>query len=480
MKTIKLILTSLLVTFLTMLSGKAFADTASYTITVEGATAGHTYEAYQIFKGDLFDSTLSNITWGGGVTPFEFDGSKDAAKIAEGLKEANAAAFAKEAGKHLTATIAGTGTHAITVNEAGYYLIKDKNDSQTGKHDAYTSFVLKVVKNTSFKPKSAIPTVLKKVKDRNDKTGLETDWQDSADYDKGDKVPFQLTATLPSNYDAFQEYYLEFVDTLSAGLSYNKDAKVYVVNGDSRQDITGSFTINDAGSSFKINNLKAVQGVTITATSKIVVEYTATLNDQAAIGKKGNPNEVALTYSNDPNHLGKGEESPKGETPKDKVIVFTYKTIINKVDQDQKALKGAGFTLYKLVKGDNGEEKYQIVQEIKAGDTTSFEFVGLDAGDYKLSETTTPGGYNTIADVMFSIVAQHETESDDPQLTSLTVEKATGFIADTEAGTVSATVVNKKGSILPSTGSIGTTMLYVFGVMLMTISTLFIFRQKQQ
>lgn len=480
MKTIKLILTSLLVTFLTMLSGKAFADTASYTITVEGATAGHTYEAYQIFKGDLFDSTLSNITWGSGVTQFAFNNSTDAAKIAEGLKEANAAAFAKEAGKHLTATIAGTGTHAITVNEAGYYLIKDKNDSQTGKHDAYTSFVLKVVKNTSFKPKSAIPTVLKKVKDRNDKTGLETGWQDSADYDKNDKVPFQLTATLPSNYDAFQEYYLEFVDTLSKGLSYNKDAKVYVVNGDTRQDITNSFTVSEDGSSFKIDNLKAVQGVTITATSKIVVEYTATLNDQAAIGKKGNPNEVALTYSNDPNALGKGEESPKGETPKDKVIVFTYKTIINKVDQDQKALKGAGFTLYKLVKGDNGEEKYQIVQEIKAGDTTSFEFVGLDAGDYKLSETTTPGGYNTIADVMFSIVAQHETESDDPQLTSLTVDKATGFTADTEAGTVSATIVNKKGSILPSTGSIGTTMLYVFGVMLMTISTLFIFRQKQQ
>lgn len=413
MKTIKLILTSLLVTFLTMLSGKAFADTASYTITVEGATAGHTYEAYQIFKGDLFDSTLSNITWGSGVTQFTFNNSTDATTIAEGLKEANAAAFAKEAGKHLTATIAGTGTHAITVSEAGYYLIKDKNDSQTGKHDAYTSFVLKVVKNTSFKPKSAIPTVLKKVKDRNDKTGLETDWQDSADYDKNDKVPFQLTATLPSNYDVFQEYYLEFVDTLSKGLSYNKDAKVYVVNGDSRQDITASFTVSEDGSSFKINNLKAVQGVT--ATSKIVVEYTATLNDQAVIGKKGNPNEVALTYSNDPNHLGKGEESPKGETPKDKVIVFTYKTIINKVDQDQKALKGAGFTLYKLVKTADKEE-YQKVQEIKAGDTTSFEFVGLDAGDYKLSETTTPGGYNTIADVMFSIVAQHETESDDPSV----------------------------------------------------------------
>ncbi|HEL0755972.1 TPA: isopeptide-forming domain-containing fimbrial protein [Streptococcus equi subsp. zooepidemicus] len=476
MKTIKLILTSLLVTFLTMLSGKAFADTASYTITVEGATAGHTYEAYQIFKGDLFDSTLSNITWGSGVTQFSFNNSTDAAKIAEGLKEANAVDFAKEAGKHLT-TAAGQGEQTINVSEAGYYLIKDKNDSQTGKHDAYTSFVLKVVKNTSFKPKSAIPTVLKKVKDRNDKTGLETDWQDSADYDKNDKVPFQLTATLPSNYDAFQEYYLEFVDTLSKGLSYNKDAKVYVVNGDSRQDITNSFTVSEDSSSFKINNLKAVQEVT--ATSKIVVEYTATLNDQAVIGKKGNPNEVALTYSNDPNHLGKGEESPTGETPKDKVIVFTYKTIINKVDQDNQALKGAGFTLYKLVKTADKEE-YQKVQEIKAGDTTSFEFVGLDAGDYKLSETTTPGGYNTIADVMFSIVAQHETESDDPQLTSLTVEKATGFTADTEAGTVSATIVNKKGSILPSTGSIGTTMLYVFGVMLMTISTLFIFRQKQQ
>lgn len=148
-----------------------------------------------------------------------------------------------------------------------------------------------------------------------------------------------MTATLPSNLDDYTEYYLEFSDTLSSGLTYNKDAKVYLDNDGARTDVTSAFTIADDGSSFKIDNLKSLSGVT--SSTKVIVEYTATLNENAVIGDAGNPNTVKLIYSNNPS------STDKGETPEDTVIVFTYKFIVNKVDQDGKALAGAGFTLYK-------------------------------------------------------------------------------------------------------------------------------------
>ncbi|WP_234916601.1 isopeptide-forming domain-containing fimbrial protein, partial [Streptococcus equinus] len=158
-----------------------------------------------------------------------------------------------------------------------------------------------------------------------------TDWQDSADYDFDDSVPFQLTATLPSNFDSYETYYFEITDSLSDGLTYNKDAKIYLVNGNQKDDVTKAFTVETAdGLHFKIANLKTVSGVT--ASSKIVVEYTATLNKNAVIGKVGNPNTAKLIYSNNPNSQGTAGSTT--ETPEDTVIVFTYKVVVNKVDEN--------------------------------------------------------------------------------------------------------------------------------------------------
>ena len=230
----------------------------------------------------------------------------------------------------------------MTSLAAGYYLVQN---ASVGNNEAHTNYILQVVKDVTVEPKTSVPTVEKKLKDTNDTTGETTGWQDSADYDINDSVPFQLTATLPDNLASYDEYYLELSDTLSTGLTYNKDAKVYLVNGTEKTDITSSFTIAADGSSFKINNLKSLNGVT--SSTKVVVEYTATLNPNAVIGSAGNPNTVKLIYSNNPNYTGSGETSPTGETPKDKVIVFTYKVVVNKVDQSGNALAGAGFTLYK-------------------------------------------------------------------------------------------------------------------------------------
>ena len=209
-------------------------------------------------------------------------------------------------------------------------------------------------------------------------------------------------------------------------------------------------------------NLKGIDGVKLTKDTKVVVTYSATLNDKAAIGAAGNPNTVNLTYSNNPN---KGGEGKTGKTPDDKNIVFTYKTVVNKVDQDKKSLAGAAFKLEKK----QSDDTYKTVKEFTAGDDTTFTFTGLDDGTYRLTETTTPAGYNTITPVVFTISAEHDTDSADPKLTSLSGNVATGeatFTADKDAGSLTTDIVNKKGSILPSTGGIGTRIFYTIGAIL--------------
>ncbi|MDO4871794.1 MAG: SpaA isopeptide-forming pilin-related protein, partial [Candidatus Saccharibacteria bacterium] len=157
--------------------------------------------------------------------------------------------------------------------------------------------------------------------------------------------------------------------------------------------------------------------------------------------------------------------------------VFTYKTVVNKVDQNKQPLTGAGFTLYKKVKGE-----WKVVKEITAGEATKFEFTGIDDGEYKLSETTTPAGYNTIKDITFTVEATHETEADQPKLTNLSGVAASGqitFTADKDAGSLTTQVENKKGSILPSTGSIGTTVLYVAGSVLVVAAGILLVTKKR-
>ncbi|MCY7202936.1 isopeptide-forming domain-containing fimbrial protein [Streptococcus gallolyticus subsp. gallolyticus] len=487
MKKLKLIFATLLSVLFAFTGGKAFADDSTYTLTLDGTTTGHTYEVYQIFAGDVSSdgTTLSNITWGSGVTSFTFNGSSDAATIAESLDgttddSATAQSFATTAAANLdtaTATVSSTAsTTTISGLAAGYYLVKDADDSQSGENSSYTRFILKVVGDATAELKSDVPSVVKKVQDTNDTTGTTSDWQDSADYDINDSVPFQLTATLPSNLDDYTEYYLELSDTLSSGLTYNKDAKVYLVNDDEKTDVTSSFTIADDGSSFKINNLKSLDGVT--SSTKVVVEYTATLNENAVIGSEGNPNTVKLIYSNNPNYTGSGETSPTGETPEDTVIVFTYKVVVNKVDQNGDALEGAEFTLSKKL----ADGSLQEVAVVKNTAGTTFTFSGLDDGDYVLSETTTPDGYNKIDDVEFTVTAKHDEDSETPKLTELTGDVTTGsltFTSSTSAGSLTTDVVNKKGSVLPSTGGMGTTILYVVGTILVLAAGILLVTKKR-
>lgn len=171
--------------------------------------------------------------------------------------------------------------------------------------------------------------------------------------------------------------------------------------------------------------------------------------------------------------------------------MFTYKVIVDKVtknpnynpdvvgSEEYTPLKGAGFTLYKK----NASDKYVAIgSELKGENMTTFTWSGLDDGDYRLVETTTPAGYNTIAPIEFTITAEHEVLSDNPALTALSGNITSGdakFTADKTAGSLSGDVVNNSGTQLPETGGMGTTLFYVLGSVLVLAAVVLLVTKKR-
>lgn len=456
------------------------ADNGSITIT--GAKAGHTFEAYQIFTGKVSGNTLSNIEWGNGVSEKGKKELGDAKEKAKTLNDSNSKEFAYTVSGYLTTPAASantqdtSGNYVISGLEPGYYLVKDKGPI-TGQ-DSYTKFILQVVGDKTVAVKKQVPESFKKVKDKNDTTGTTTDWQDSADWDIGDKVPFQLTGTVASDYKEYKAaYQLVFHDTLSAGLTFDKDSVKVYTNVSDTPIATDQYTVTSPASDghtfdVTINDVKALDDTV----EKIRVEYDATLNEHAVIGSAGNPNIMYMDFSNNPNSTQGGE---KGTTPEDKVIVFTYKAIVNKRDSSNHPLTGAEFTLSKKVNG-----IYEPVIKVleTENDGTTFTFTGLDDGEYKLEETTTPEGYNTMAPIEFKIEATHDKTSADPQLITLTGNKLNGevlFTTNPAEGTLETDVINYKGSELPETGGMGTTVLYAAGTLMILAAAAFLVMKKK-
>ena len=482
-------LASLLLALVMVFALAATAFAAENTTISAPERSTRTYEVYQIFTGDLHEGVLSNIKWGKNGTGTV--GKAVDQTILDALAAVNGKSNTEkltEIQKYVKLDSEKFGTvsngNPLTV-PTGYYLIKDIGPVNDG--EAYSLYVVQVVGPTTISPKVGTTTSDKKVDDKNDSNTTEdaTTWQDSADYDIGDAVPFKLSATIAQDYANYTHgYKLTFHDKEGAGLSFNQDSvKVYV---DGTLITTGYEVVTEGladGCTFEVRfaNLKDIASVK--ARSVISVEYTSTLNDQAVIGSTGNKNTSHVSYTNNPNDEQTGEG---GKTPDDVVIVFTYKTIVNKVTKnpnyDPKVegseeyipLKGAGFTLYKK----NASGRYEAVgSELKSADMTTFTWSGLDDGDYKLVETTTPSGYNTIPDIEFTITATHDVSSDNPTLISLSGgDKFTGKVS---TGVVSANIENQSGAQLPSTGGIGTTIFYVLGSILVIGAAVLLVTKKR-
>lgn len=378
-----------------------------------------------------------------------------------------------------------TGNTKTEVRQ-GYWLVVDVtnfNDDDTNK--VYSLVMLDTTKADSeikINVKRKLPTVEKEVEEINDSTNTDASWGKTADYDIGDEINFKLTGTVAENIGSYTSYYYEFHDTME-NMTYVADsAKVTVVNGATETVVTDKFTSIWDEAAKKLNvstkdllSMEDAEGnvITVNKDTEIVVTYSATLDTNAIVGGTGNPNTVFLEYSDNPYYEGDGDPKPDdtGKTPEKKVTVFTYKLVVDKVDGEGHALAGAGFT---LMKWNSESNSYQNVgSEIK--DVTTFTFNGIDAGQYKLEETTVPEGYNKADDVEFVVVAT--LTSDNPaSIEALVVNDKNGnsitateenreaeFTVTANAGELKTAVINNTGSELPSTGGAGTVVIYVVG-----------------
>lgn len=468
------------------------------TITIDGATAGSEYVAYKLFDAtddgnghfsytvnSKYEAVLKEVT---GKTS-----GAEIVKYLNGIKD-NAAAVREFADKVYAKvkdmTVDYTATNGTFADvDQGYYLIAQ---TKIGTNEAYSLVMLGTAgkKALTVTPKTGVPTFEKKIKEKNDSTGVESDWQDASDYDIGDKVPFKLTGTVSDKYDNYKTYYYAFHDKMDDTLQFNSNSVVVKINGNEidKSKYTLNTTTSD-GCTFEVifNDLKTVSP---TKPENVTVEYTATLKDTAKLGSEGNFNKGKLEFNNNPYYEGEGKPEKPGETPWDEVVVFTYKLIANKTDGQGNALAGAGFTLYKFDKDTNA---YVKVKEIEAGKTTKFEFTGADAGKYKLVETTVPDGYNKADDLVFEVKGTYEAVNNTdplkaPALTKLEILDEKGnsitgedkvFTTNLVDGTATTNIKNLTGSELPSTGGMGTIVLYAAGTLMILAAAAFLVMKKK-
>lgn len=499
------------------------AATGDNSITVKAGNDKMTHSdvaAYQVFAGTYndADSNLTITGWGDGInvtafiTAIKADatiGSSFAGEITNDAAGAQAVADivgkwtdnSDEANAFAKLAVANAATKSGTYSEGvisgiadGYYVMADESAATatdpTGS--AFTLGLLQVVggENVEVTTKIDYPTVVKKVQedDKTDDGGYGAGFNDVADWDANTDVPFKIIATMPSNIDEYDHYYMNFTDTLDD--TFGNPENIVVTAGTKTlvKDTDYTITANGNDMNIVIMDLKGVDGLTVDDKTTVTVTYTAKLNvsgdNLAIIGRNGQENKVKLEYSNNPNKTGNGSSKPEdtGETPEDKVIVFTYELDITKIDGATKAtIENAQFKL------GNDKNQWATVNEdgyftgwvdneasatvLKSDANGIFKVIGLDDGSYKLKELNWSEEYN-IPDTAFNAVIDANTlfTQDDYANASAALIELTGSVngkddtgANADDGIVAGTIENNKGTTLPSTGGIGTTLFYVGG-----------------
>lgn len=403
--------------------------------------------------------------------------------------------------------------------------VKKDTDTTTDKTpgETFTSPVFALVGGAAktVTEKTNVPTVKKRVK--NDASGSE--WSYYADSEMGQLIDYKLEGTVASNVATYDTYVYRFTDTLSDGLTADANSvKVYAVHNGTATEIDPSSYVTNYDKNVltvSFEDLKsalvkgsATEKATIDADTTVRVTYQAKLDADRAtkvvVGGKGNPNEVTLTYSNNPQSEGTGTSVPS------KVRDYTYKLNLLKVDQGtEKALQGAGFTIQATNPDEGGGTQY--VQEDGSLGAAEHEFVtgedgyihvtGLDAGTYTVREKTTPTSYSTVPDFTFTITATapeepnaeaqdvsvktsvaKKTDSIDGQVIAGTLDgKAGDNTLGAKAGTdtttdgaVNVVVGNKKQVGLPLTGQAGIGVTLAAGGAVLALGVYRVVRSRRE
>lgn len=502
------------------------ADNATLTVsTTDAKFAGKTVNAYKMFSatvsGDgkavsytltdewkLFfkDSTASGLT-GNDVT--DANVSDKAYDYVSGLKN-NASALAAFATKAsnwaqtkannitagATAKVSAAATDGkylatFTGLDYGYYVVAVPGATVADTKSQYATLVSVDKAHVDFNIKGALPTVDKKVQ-------VGSTGKDAADAKIGDTLTFTLTSTIP-DMSAYSTYTFNFNDTLSKGLTFKQVDSVKV--GDTTltkgTDYTVTTTPKTSGETLltvAMNDFKKQQQAN--AGKTITVTYTATLNKDAVVGGAGNVNSATIQYSNNPSTNGTGESEPS------KVRVFTYGFTVDKYtgknyDDTATRLAGAEFTLahkggtaisfVKVADSATQNAVYRVAKADEAGATTTIttpangkvEFRGLENGEYTLTETKAPAGYNKLASAIGVKVDGQNNGTDTTNATvTITYNNDNGNDYNQTASNGVIPVQNKSGAILPGTGGMGTIAFTVIGVLVIALGVAWTLKRK--
>lgn len=492
MRGLKKVLTGILAA--TMIMGSALNVSAATvtgtgevgTITVNHAEEGQTYDVYKIFDFEL--SSEANGTATGVYTISEdsawysfveesgyFDIDQNGYVVAdETFTESVAASFAKAAlayAKEKNIAPVATGVaddKGLTFEKLGYgYFLMDSSTGVLCSLDTAKP-------SLTIEEKNGVPTVDKEVKEG-------SNWGSSNDAEIGDTVEFRTT--IKAKVGA-QNYALH--DTMTAGLTFDSTSVVVKV-GDTTLKAGTDYTLVTEptdGCTFEIKFTDSFLN-SITEAKDIVVYYSATVNADAVIASDANTNKTHLDYGND------------SRTEDDITTTYTYEFDIIKFTGEEKTkLAGATFALYRasehkdavelvatedantyrVATADDNEDN--IVTEFTTDAQGEITIQGLDEATYYLEEVEAPTGYTKLTSDIVVKITKKSTTNENTTNENIV---ASGYYTIYQNGEVTEKVLveNKSGSLLPSTGGMGTTIFYIVGICLIVAAgAYFIFRRK--
>ncbi|MCD7810935.1 MAG: isopeptide-forming domain-containing fimbrial protein [Ruminococcus sp.] len=385
-----------------------------------------------------------------------------------------------------------SSNNVIDTGSAGYFLVA--GSSTTANSEIITSLVALTTTDPTqeIKPKLTAPTLDKQVEEGGT-------YGDYASSQIGDTVKYKITTTMPDPAYVQQfgtngdEYSYVIHDTMSEGLTFNKDDIKITIDGTpiptscytvkTGDEITG----DDCTFEIEFDMAKIIEDYFVVATSgaDIVVTYTCTLNDKATVvsstsSDDSNVNGAKLEYSNNP------YDTTTTTTPEEKVYDWSFYETITKINSAEVYLAGAEFEIYDednnllyFLKADDGSETYTIVpagtnkavSTITSNADGGFTIKGLDESVvYTVKEVTVPSGYTGSDDSTFKLTAEYNASY--TELTDLYDD----YDAD---GKNNLNIVNTSGSKFPFTGGMGTTLFYIGGGCLVAVAGVFLIAKKR-
>ena len=444
----------------------------SGSITINNAEKDHTYNAYQVLVLESYNTEAKAYSykaneywkgWLGSQTQYVSIDDQGYVTWVGGTDAANVAAFAKAALAHakeaninpVATRTADSTTVAFTGLNLGYYLI----DTTLG-----TLCSLDTTKpDATMNEKNEVPSQTKEVQEDSDGS-----WGDENTAEIGDTVNYRTTINAKTGAKGYVLH-----DVMSTGLTLNENSVTVTGLTKGQEANSGDYHVVTTGLSdgctFEVVFHQSYLD-TITANTDIVVTYSAVVNENAKVSPSANPNKTTLKYG----------EGSKFETVPSETETYTFKVDVVKTDEDNKVLDGAQFKLFDAKTGGNeialvkvsdgvyrlakdGETGVEYITTVKG----QLEIKGFDANtNYYLEETKAPDGYNKLAERVEIAVKNANLEA--------------SVSNDTyQSGGVH--IVNKAGDLLPTTGGMGTTILYIIGgVLVVAAGSMLVIRRKRR